>query len=327
MKKQLQTPNSNRGFDAQILGGLPYWNELNIPGVVASIDNARVKFTYRKSEYDHARNERIDTVNAVCEALGSVELFMCGLFDVTHRESNFRIGNYQHTFCFALPDGSSFAVMVGRYCTESSVKQCAPEAVMDFNPNKVSAPAWKRVLSVLSSRAVSVTVQRFDLALDFPIQRSMLELKQRPGSGYQKFVDPKGAITEYTGERSHHGAVKLYDKSAEAGTDIPITRLEITIEPKRFKSLAVMMPTVHNLAPLELSLCFDDLPFAVQAVILYPELYDRLKATTSHNTWGKYKKMITDYGQTNFSLEANQLDLIEKYIREYIALLPTSHLS
>lgn len=327
MTEMHQTPNSNRGFDAQFLGSPPYWKQLEMTGVVASIDGIRMKYCYSKSSYDHNRSERIDTMNTLLTELTSDSLYMEGLFDISHRESNFRIGNYAHTIIYTLPDGSSFAVLAGRYCADASVKQEAPEAVIDFNPNKVSAKAWMRIHGILCGRALSVAVQRYDLAIDFPIQRTLLELKQRPGSGYQKFMDKNGAVTEYTGERSHHGAIKLYDKGMELGLPTPLTRLEITIEPKKMKSLKALMPTIHSLAPLELSLCFDELPFPVQACILFPELTDRLRASSSHNTWSKYKKMIVDYGQTNFTLQDDQLAQIERYVRNYIARLPLVHIN
>lgn len=326
MTETQRTPNSNRGFDAQFLGSPPYWKQLELPGVVASVDGVRLKYTYSKSSYDHCSNERIDTLNALLSELTSDSLFLQGLFDISHRESSFRIGNYAHTVAYSLPDGNSFAVLVGRYCADASVKQVAPEAVLDFNPNKVTPKAWMRIHGILCGRALSVVVQRYDLALDFPIQRSLLELQQRPGSGYQKFVDKSGAVTEYTGERSHHGAIKLYDKGMELGLRTPLTRLEITVEPKRMKSLKALMPAINSLAPLELSLCFEELPFPVQACILFPELTDRLRASASHNTWSKYKKMITDYGQTNFTLADDQLAQIERYIRDYVARLPMAHL-
>ena len=332
MQNQPQTPISNRGFDAQNLGSVPYWNKLSLPGLVASVDNVRIKFVYRQSVYDHGRSVRMDTLDQLLGELTSVKLYLSGQLDIHASNSNFRIGNYRHTVRYDLPGNRSFVVLLGRYCTDSSVKQCAPEAILDFNPNKIDSKAWKRILGILQSVSVSTSVQRFDLAIDIETPRNNLELKRRPQSGYQKFVSTTGAITEYTGERSHHAAVKLYDKEEDLrkdgiALDRPLTRLEITIEPKRFKSLKALMPMIHSHTPLQLSLAFDKLPFEVQAVILHPDLYDRLKASVSHNTWSKYRKQIEDCKQTNFRIPDDQLDQIEKYVRSYIAMLPNAHQS
>lgn len=286
-----------------------------------------MKCTYRRKTYDHERSESIDTIDALLRELTSTGLFMEHLFDIHYMQSNFRIGNYAHTVVYNLADGNSFAVMVGRYSYDSGDKQTACEAVIDFNPNKVDSRAWKRVLGILASKADSVTVHRFDLAMDFPILRDALQLVQRPGSTYSKYVGTDGAITEYSGNRSQHSAVKLYDKAKELGSDTPMTRLEITISRQKFKSVRQLIPSIQSLAPLELSLILDDLPFEVQAVIIHPDLYERLKASTSRNTWAKYKKLIQGYGGTMFTIPADQLDQIDKYVREYIATLPNAHMS
>lgn len=326
MSAPAKTPISNRGFDAQILGTVSYYNPLFLNGLTASVDSVRMKYTYSKSSYDFEKNERINVLDDLLCQLNSDRLFMEGLFDIHHMQSNYRIGNYAHTMTYDLSDGNSFAVMVGRYSYESSDKQIAAEAVIDFNPNKIDPRVWKQITGILSSRAHSVTVQRFDLALDFPVQRGMLQLVQRPGSTYSRFVSEEGAITEYTGKRSHHAAVKLYDKSAELGLDTPLTRLEITISKDKYKTVRSLIPTIQSCAPLELSLCLNDLPFEVQAVIIHPDLYERLKASASRNTWAKYKKLIQDYDGTMFTIPDDQLDQIDRYIREYIATLPMSHM-
>ena len=330
MQTQPQTPISNRGFDAQNLGGVAYCNQLSLPGLVTSVDNVRIKFVYRQSCYDRQQSSRMDTLDLLLAELTSVQLFLSGQIDIHVSSSNFRIGNYRYTVQYDLPGNRSFVVLLGRYCTDASVKQCAPEAILDFNPNKVDGKAWKRILGILGSVSLATSVQRFDLAIDLCTPRHNLELKRRNNSGYEKFVSPAGAITEYTGKRSHHAAIKLYDKAEELARegialDHPLTRLEITIEPKHFKSLKSLMPTIHAHSPLQLSLAFDKLPFEVQAVILHPDLYDRLKASVSHNTWSKYRKQIEDCKQTNFRIPDDQLDQIEKYVRSYIAMLPNAH--
>ena len=325
-----QTPISNRGLPAQFLCTPPYYNPLHLAGVTASIDNVRMKFAYSRSTYDFTANERIDTIETLLEDLCSVALYMEGLFDPQHISSNFKVGNYAHTVSYKLADNSSFAVMIGRYDYRESNRQIAAEAVIDFNPNKVSAKAWKRITGILAARALNAQVVRFDLAIDLPILRSTLQLVQRPGSQYHLLSDEAYARTEYTGQRSHHAAVKLYDKAAELQLPTPCTRLEITIERSRFKSLQQLMPDIISLAPLELSFAFDDLPPIVQAVIIHPDLYERMRQSVSRNTWAKYKSALEGYklGDSGFffTLPQDQIEQIERYVRTYIAELPKAHM-
>lgn len=316
------TPISNRGFDAQFLGTIPYYKPLVLDDVIVSIDSLRIKFSYRKSGYDFDKCQRIDTLDYLLHELNSDSLFMEGLFDITiSPEHGFRIGNYKRTITYSLDDGSSFAVLVGRYSFNSSVKMVEPEAIMDYNPNKVKYAAWQRIFDILRIRAQKIAIQRFDLAIDVPIVRHHLCLEQRPGSGYEKFVSRAGAVTEYTGERSHHAAIKLYDKGADLGLDIICTRLEITIDPAKFKGIKPLLPVITSSAPVELSMDFHNFPFEVKAVILHPDLYGILKDSISRNTFQKHKQMIVEYGQTFFTLDDADYSQIDSYLHTYLITL------
>lgn len=321
-----QTPISNRGFDAQFLGMVPRFNPLILDGVVASIDSVRLKFVYHKSAYDFEAQQRFDTINRLLCLLDNPALYSEGLFDIeTSPERSFKIGNYSRTITYSHPEGWSFAVLIGRYCYDSSVKKLAPEAVIDFNPNKVPMRAWNRIVSILRCNSIETTVQRFDLAMDFPVARAGLSLQEREGTRYQKIVED--GITEYLGMRSHHAAVKLYDKSVEIGMEAPCTRLEITIDPKKFKGLSDLYPTILTTTPLDLSLDFTSLPFQVQAVLIHPDLYPILKASVSRNTWPKYDRMIREYslrhGPVVLALNTDQMSEIDRYIGQYITSLIT----
>lgn len=321
MKRQPQTPNSNRGFNAQFLCMIPRNDALELDGVVASIDNVRIKYTYSKSGYDYEQRDRFDTLTRLLTALTSESLWLEGLFDIQcSREAGFKIGNYMRTISYELPDGNSFAVLVGRYSYNASVKLVEPEIIMDFNPNKIPPEIWQRITWLLAPTACKISVQRFDLAIDLPVCRDQLQLQQRPGSGFQQFISKDGAVTEYTGERSHHAAVKLYDKAADLGLDdLVCTRCEITIDPAKFKGVAQLFPAILSHAPVELSMDFDALPYEVKSVILCPQLAPVLKASVGRNTWAKYRKMIESYGQTYFTLTDDQNARIDRYVRDQLA--------
>lgn len=326
MEKDRQTPISNRGFDAQFLCTVPRYNPLILDGIVASIDSIRIKYTYSKTAYDYEACERYDILDRLLFALDSIGSWMTGDFDTDMgRQTYFKIGNYMRTVTFKLANGNSFAVLVGRYCYDQK-NQIAPEAVLDLNPNKIPAEIWHRIARVLASMAQKITVLRFDLAVDIPLDRDQLQLVQRPGSGYEQFRDKAGAVTEYTGERSHHAAVKLYDKGADLDEpDLTCTRCEITIDPAKYKGITALWPSILSYAPVDLSMEFDALPFEVKAVILHPDLHDLLKASISRNTWPKYKRMIQNYGQTYFTLTDDQSLQIDKYIQQYLLSLKTMY--
>lgn len=340
MKNQPKTPISNRGFDAQFLSIAPYSNPLHLDGLIASIDSIRVKFTYRQFYTDPITDERKDTFTWLLDQLNNTADWLNGAYDVHTTESRFKIGNYAYTVHYDLQD-SSFAVLIGRYTTPNNAvgqPYCKTgryvyEAVMDFNPNKVSPDVWHGVMGILSAYSLSCTVQRFDLALDFPIARNDLQLVQRPGSLYHRLVDPKGVRTEYTGERQHHAAVKLYDKAADLGLpDSRCTRCELTLVPGKYKSVGDVFPKILSMAPVELSLDFSELDFHVQAVILHPDLYDILKASTSPNTFRKYDKQIREYSrlnsqqcQTYLELTDDQVQQIDRYVQQYTTQIITAN--
>lgn len=326
MSKNGSTPNSNRGFDAQN-SSITYYNPLSLPDMTASIDGVRIKYTYRKSIYNHEQHEASDILITLLNQLTSESLYCEFPMDVRHKEINFRIGCYAHTLVYSLPDGTSFAVLIGRYTYETLEKGIASEAVIDFNPNKTMGRGLKRILGILASIASTVVVQRFDLAMDFPIQRDTLSLVRRGGSGYQKFIDNNGMVTEYTGMRSHHSAIKLYDKGAEVGLTYPLTRLEITIDWAKFCSVIPLMPTILSSAPLEFNLGFNDLPFPVKAVLIHPDLYEILKASVTGNTWRRYRDVFQDYGTANFTVPCETLKQVDDYVCKYISGLLNIHMA
>ena len=149
---------------------------------------------------------------------------------------------------------------------------------------------------------------------------------QRPGSGYQCFIDAKGVKTEYTRKRQQHNAIKLYDKAADLGlAGFPCTRCELTLVPGKYESIKNVFPKILRTTPVELSIGFSDLPYPVQSVILHPDLYSILKATTSPNTFRKYDRQIREYGQTYLELPDDQARQIDSYVQKYLTTIKTTY--
>lgn len=331
MKSTAKTPNSNRGFNAQFLSIAPLSQPLITDRVVASIDNLRIKYTYKATFQDFGRNKRYDTIEYLLERLANIQDWLFYHYEAKVSESKYRIGNYAYTVHFEIENGSSFAVLLGRYSSPDKAVGYAYnkarcfvyDVVIDFNPNKVPSDVYTRVMALLRSLALSVSIQRFDLALDIPVPRSDLQLVERPGSKYQLLRDD-GVQTEYIGLKNQHSRIKLYDKGFELGyPDLKISRLEFTVNSERFKTLKSMFPEVKMLAPVEPSEDFADLPFPVKAVIRHPDLYEELKASTSANTWRKYKPMIQAYGQTLYALSDDLFREIDDYVKQRLERFKT----
>lgn len=328
MKNTTETPISNRGFNAQFLCNAPLTQPLVTDRVVTSIDGVRIKYTYPRTIVNPSTYERFDTIDYLLGQLTSISRWMNGKFDTKLSESGFRMGHYRYTVSCILPDDNAFAVLFGRFNTAEKsegqafdpARRITYDVIMDFNPNKIPTDVWQEVAGLLSPLALQTTIQRFDLAMDFSIPRHDLQLVKRSGSVHKCWTDPKEVMTEYIGERQHHGAIKLYDKGADLGhPELNVSRCEITIDPKRFKSVKGLFPTITTIAPVSLSMDFNELPFPVQAVILYPSLYERCKSSVSRNTWRNYKKMIEDYEQTTLTLSDDQFQKIDTYVHKRLS--------
>ena len=104
---------------------------------------------------------------------------------------------------------------------------------LDFNPNKVAKhSAFQKVLRFLieNTRPIHRIIKRFDLAIDIPacrfdcflIKDSRAYSERRHGQEWTQYLGAKSSTV---------GRVKLYNKTAEAKLDYPLTRLELTLDP------------------------------------------------------------------------------------------------
>ncbi len=268
--------------------GIPYGDFCDLPGCRVSIDNVRMKFVYRAKRFDFEAQKTCDTLVRLRSRIN--DLFYQGC-DTTYRAFDlFKIGNYTGTFTISGPDWSC-AVLIGRYTFDTSVKQVAPEAVFDFNPNKVPADYVMQILQRLQDGARKVQVMRYDIAFDFPMERGEVFLVKNNRQSYRRFED-RGAVTEYQGERSHHKATKVYDKTKEHGLSAPVTRCEITVDGDFGESLESIFPTLYSFTNHQLDIGFQSLPFQVQACIIHPDLLPLLLNTGDSKTRKKYKAIL-----------------------------------
>lgn len=271
--------------------GIPYGLYFDTDTCRVSIDNIRLKFEYKCNNYDFNHSHTVTSVDLISQLLDNQ--FITGLDVSWSKLDFFRIGNYCRT-CTISGLEWSFAVMIGRYCFDNSCKQIAPEAVMDFNPNKVPLDIIQRIVSLLQGSALSVAVQRFDVAFDYALPREEVRLIEDKTKGY-RFFREQGAITEYQGKRSKHSAMKLYDKTKETGLSIPVTRCEITVEYSAYKSVADVFPDLFFYGAEQLDMAFPVLPFEVKACILYPDLIEVLRKSCNRHTFQKHIGKVKEY--------------------------------
>lgn len=194
--------------------GIPYCEFLDTSIGRCSIDNVRIKFTYKFATYDWDRREAVPSIDHISNYLDVMDILdLSAGIDVSWSYKDFfKIGAYARTACIAGSDWSC-AVMIGRYCFDSACKRVAPEAVLDYNPNKVPAAVAARIVSLLRGPAASFKIVRFDVAFDIPRPRSDLVLVKDPRRSYRLFEED-GARTEYQGARGSHGALYRYGFSA-----------------------------------------------------------------------------------------------------------------
>ena len=309
----VSTPYSNRRPDAQNL--TPKYNApLALDNCTASVDGLRLMYTFKPAVWDGKRQ------------LDSAEYLNNGLFrlcltlnmDVDCYERLFRISAYRYTYTIKLPENqASFAVMALRYTFQSS-KGTDNCFVCDINPNKCVGAGLDLcpLFNLFNFVASSCKIGRFDLAFDFDIPRENLLLQKRPRSRYLRFDDE--SLTEYVGKRSQHNSVKLYDKGFELGLDSPLTRLEITIDYRKYKGFGQLWPTVLYMGDKQTSIGLFSYPFAVIAIALHPDLLAIAKKTLSRNTFKSYCDQLNDFSDFSLRLSECDMKLVGAYIQQLV---------
>ena len=139
-------------------------------------------------------------------------------------------GTFQEQYLIKLSSEKSFWLGHGLIATGIASERWR----LEFNPNKVADhEIFKTVHGLLLKfcRQPLTRIARFDLAIDIPVDRSMcflvkdrrLYIERRHGTEF----------TQYLGSKSSSvGRVKLYNKAAESKLDYPLTRLELTLDPR-----------------------------------------------------------------------------------------------
>lgn len=301
--------------------GIAYGRYLDNGDWRVSIDNIRIKYVYKWQRYNYDRRQAYLSVDEVCRRLGRLGYGQDAWCDVEWAYKDYyKIGAYART-CTIRGRDWSCAVLIGRYCYDSSCKQIAPEAVLDANPNKVPADALLRLCWLLRDCAVSVQMVRYDVAFDIALPRSDVQLVPDRTRGYRLYRQD-GSVTEYQGERGHDNALKVYDKTREDNLMCDVTRVEVTYTHDHKGGCASGWPLLHRAGPVQVGMDLAALPFAVRACYLHPDLVDVMRDSVSPNTYRKYMSMLD--GLQGVVLAPPDWDKVDNYVaaavRDYAGL-------
>ena len=181
-----------------------------------SIDNIVLDLWISNNDFEEILAATIDSLN------GNAGI------DIVSWEGN-RSGTFLKQYLFKLENETSFWLGHGLISTGISFDRYR----IEFNPNKVAENEIFTIIHKLLlqyCRKSLSHIARFDLAIDIPVDRSRCFLvKDR-----RLYIERKHGVeyTQYLGSKSASvGRVKLYNKTAEAKLDYPLTRLELTLNP------------------------------------------------------------------------------------------------
>ena len=159
-------------------------------------------------------------------------------------------GTFRNQFSIRTGNEVSFWMGVGLNGKAFMNNRCR----LEFNPNKVAhSPTFWTTLDLFreNTREVLRRINRFDLAIDLPVDRqrcflvkdARMYIERRHGREFTQYLGAKSSCV---------GRVKLYNKQLEAGLDYPLTRLELTLNPHEPYE-EIRFPTVYVLNTAESS--------------------------------------------------------------------------
>lgn len=141
---------------------------------------------------------------------------------------------YMYNLTISTPSSScSFVIGLCLNCLSENDRK----GFIEFNPNKcMSFDTFFDFFKKLQSCCSSITLIRYDCAIDLPLKRSRVKMVRDFHCNYEyEIVDTGGAdccrsVTEYQGRRNNNKFCKLYDKTAESHLDYDVTRIEFTFD-------------------------------------------------------------------------------------------------
>lgn len=236
---------------------LNYYKPIEEDGVIHSIDMLRLKLTFWQGDIVKVENPKWNPFDNESEQyiikeykyasdkllvdLQSIRTYMQGV-DADYWETR-KDYKYRHLLTVKT-ELSSITIGFG---WNSNGKTDMSKGYVEFNPNKVcDTPQFEFVMKCLRMACKHMILSRYDLAIDFPVNRSYLGIV-KDSRKYAYEMCSLEDKTEYLGQRNKVGRVKLYNKTKEAKLDYELTRLEITAGQCSLRELQSMLPCVTGL--------------------------------------------------------------------------------
>lgn len=207
-----------------------YYNQQTFNNITYSIDRCRINFTVNP--------KYINEINSILMSLRTD----ITIFPITHTQCR-----YRNLIQFQYPNDST--MVMGFSFNGFKPSEDKYKGYLDFNPNKVShnKQFWDDYKSIKSACYNSdFEIVRIDLACDIPINREYVIL-QKDNRKYALDMRSNINKTEYLGQRSNIGFVKIYNKQLESKLNKPLTRVELTIEPT-LSSFQEHLPKIYDIS-------------------------------------------------------------------------------
>lgn len=232
---------------------------------------------------------------------------------------SYKVGTYRYQYRVELQNGCSFWFGLCFNSFSDSWNDTCSCWRIEFNPNKVfQNRAFLKVYSSFLNLSHRVEIKRFDLAVDYPVNRSccFLVKDQRTYSEYTNSLEDR---TQNLGQRSHHGFIKLYNKQIESKLPIPFTRLELTVDYKQrlFEDFMKIFPVVYVIDNLQMRLedhCLTDTDkFILFACLECPNNVKMLSRTKRK----KIESIISEYSLT-LKIDDKAYKYILKLLEQFV---------
>lgn len=227
----------------------------------------------------------------------------------SYYDSN-KITKCKHNFVFGDGEGGIYVGIVPNWKRENKSDK---SIVLEYNPNKVEPFLIDEFQWLKFIPKVCIQVMSFDIAVDYPIDYSLVRMLKRDVREYYCEIGHSNVETRYLGALGHNH-VKLYNKALERKVDFPWTRFEITC--KKINSLSptlkefsdvIKVPNLYCLCEqLEMGfLELDDITKLVLESIITD--IKNLYVLKVYRTRKKYEKLLNSY------LNSLELDIKSMY--------------
>lgn len=214
---------------------IPYTDEIRLEnGFIISIDRLRlklkVKFNFVETLMNYLTGMSDFLVDeSILENKYGIPAYL-NIFDKVdyHYYSKNGFNQYKNMFNFYSCKDKSQTFTFAMVYRDFSGKFDQQSAFLEFNPNKVKNPTLLYLIDYILKSCKESKISFYDIAVDIPINRKYAFLNRVNKTNYSMLVSE--SVTEYLGQRSHSGHIKLYDKGAELKLPIDMTRLEVTCD-------------------------------------------------------------------------------------------------